>query len=159
MGRSSKLSPDVAKIIYATVAVGCTYRAAAARAGIDPATLHRWRADGEKAKSGKYHDFCEQLQGAEAIAQRRLEATVQASAVGGQVVTEKRTTIRAGKIVEEIVIEKTALPDGRLALMLLERRDPSSWGKRDKIDITSNDEPLKVTLFGSLDLGTDGFIE
>jgi uncharacterized Fe-S cluster-containing radical SAM superfamily protein len=59
MGRPSKLTPEVQEKICNAIRAGNYYEAACAYAGIDYSTFRRWMIKGEKAKKGKYHEFCE----------------------------------------------------------------------------------------------------
>ena len=83
---------------------------------------------------------------AEAAALSRLEETVTMVALGGQIVTEKRTTLKDGEVVEQIITEKRTLPDGRLALAMLERRNPQTWGKREPAQEPSEPPVMTVVI-------------
>nr|PZN07741.1 MAG: hypothetical protein DIU64_11805 [Caldicoprobacter oshimai] len=74
MGRPSKLTPEVQEKICNAIRAGNYYEAACAYAGIDYSTFRRWIIKGEKAKSGKYYDFCEAVKKAEYEAEMRLVA-------------------------------------------------------------------------------------
>lgn len=87
---------------------GCTHRVAAVRAGISEATFYRWRDKGQKAKSGQWRDFYEQLQEAEAIAEAAL--TLQ--------------------------MRKHASTEWRANAWMLERRFKKTWGERKVVDAT-----------------------
>lgn len=52
-----KFSEEVCSIILDARSSGMSMVECAGLAGISDRTLHRWLEKGEKAKSGKYHDF------------------------------------------------------------------------------------------------------
>ena len=102
MGRPSKLTPDVQERICQAIRAGNYYEAACAYAGIDYSTFRRWIIKGEKAKSGKYHDFCEAIKKAEHEAEVRMVAQWQKH-----------------------------MPENWQAIAtFLERRFPDRWGRR-----------------------------
>lgn len=154
VGRPTKLDHIVLGALVDNISAGLTYEAACTRSGVDYSTFRRWREKSEDAKGGMLCLFREAILAAEASAIAGLEETLVRVATGGQIVTERKTVTKDSKIIEESITEKAMLPDGRLALMILERRKPELWGKRDKIDVTSGDEPLKVRIFGNCGFGT-----
>lgn len=102
MGRPSKLTPEVQERICQAIRAGNYYEAACAYAGIDYSTFRRWIIKGEKAKSGRYHNFCEAIKRAEHEAEVRLVAMWQKH-----------------------------MPENWQAIAtFLERRYPDRWGRR-----------------------------
>ena len=130
-GRPGKLTEEMIGRLADNISAGLTFAAACARSGLHYSTFRRWRERGEAEEGTIYRLLSEAVLAAEAAALSRLEETVTMVALGGQVVTERRTTIRGGEVVEEVVVEKRSLPDGRLALAMLERRNPQVWAKRE----------------------------
>ena len=57
MGRPSKISAEIVELILEAIRKGLTYREAATLAGINEATLHRWRQRGKAARSGPFFEF------------------------------------------------------------------------------------------------------
>ena len=102
MARPSKLTPEVQERICQAIRAGNYYEAACAYAGIDYSTFRRWIVKGEKAKSGKYHNFCEAIKRAEHEAEVRMVAQWQKH-----------------------------MPENWQAIAtFLERRYPDRWGRR-----------------------------
>ena len=104
MGRKSKLTPEIQEKIVQAVKTGNYYEAACGYAGIDYTTFRRWILNGEKAKSGKYYEFCNAIKKAEQEAEARLVAQWQ----------------------------KHMPEDWKAIATFLERRHPERWGKREK---------------------------
>lgn len=94
--------------ILELVRQGCTHRVAALRAGVSESTFYSWRDRGQKARSGKFRQFYEDLQTAEAQAEATL--TLQMRVHG-------RTEWRA-------------------VAWMLERRFPSTWRAKQTVDAT-----------------------
>ena len=57
------------------------------------------------------------------------------AAKGGIPVKETRTVTRADGSQEITVTEKVSQPDWRAAALILERRFPESWGRRDSLKV------------------------
>jgi hypothetical protein len=64
------------------------------------------------------------------------------AAKGGQDVIETRIVEKADGTIEKTTIQKKASPDWRAAALILERRFPESWGRRDslKVDVSWRQE-------------------
>lgn len=154
MARPTKLSKDLQHKICKYIKYGYTYDGACTAAGINISTFYAWKAKGEKAKSGKFLEFSEAIQAANISARSLLEAAAHKCALGGYKITETKTETDAKGNTKITVTEKIAAPDGRIALAILERRFPDDWAKKDKVDITTGDQPLNVQMFGSIGLGT-----
>ena len=89
-GRKTKLNDDRIKAICKYVEEGLTYETAARLAGIDPATLHRWRREGAQAKRGLKKKLVEELEVANAKAQQKLVAQVKQEKGGAKWILERR---------------------------------------------------------------------
>lgn len=145
-GRPGKLTEAMIVRLSENIAAGLTFTAACARSGVDYSTFQVWRNRAEVEQDGIYNLFSEAIKAAEAAALSRLEETVTMVALGGQIVTEKRTTLKDGKVIEQVITEKRSLPDGRLALAMLERRNPEAWGKREPAQEPSEPPVVTVTI-------------
>jgi len=115
-GRPTKLTPETQKKIVAAIQAGCYMETAAAFAGIDRATLHRWlkrgrRADPEAEDEGIYRDFCAVI--ARALAQ--------------------------SEVADVTVLSLAAKADWRAAAWRLERKFPDRWGRRSEITVHETD--------------------
>ena len=113
MGRPSKFDNTKDKIL-ANIRLGMRYTDAALAAGISYNTFNEWRKKGDKAKSGKYHEFCESLYLSEAEGERQLIARIQKAAQGGT---------------------------WQAAAWILERRHREKWGRQ--LDLTSKGDAIK----------------
>ena len=104
--------------------MGASYEVAAMAAGIDQSTLFRWRVNGEKAKRGKFYEFCKALKRAEAEGEvKHISTVIGEGPTGSKWILERRFPERwarkektevehSGKIDIEVV---TAIPrpDGK----------------------------------------------
>jgi hypothetical protein len=92
-------------------------------------------AKGKFSRRGKFCEFCEALERANAEAQLALAKLIHDAARGGQPIKETRTVTRADGSIETTVTEKTAAPDWRAAALMLERRFPAQWGRKDAVKV------------------------
>ena len=116
MGRPSKFDNTKDKIL-ANIRLGMRYTDAAMAAGISYNTFNEWRKKGDKAKSGKYHEFCESLYLSEAEGERQLIARIQKAAQGGT---------------------------WQAAAWILERRHREKWGRN--LDVTSDGKEISLII-------------
>lgn len=110
MGRRLKLTPEMIERICTFVRMGLPYEVAARAAGIGPSTFYRWKALGERARSGIYREFWEALNEAEAVAEATLVA----------------------RIFEE------SKKNWQAAAWMLKQRFPERWGRGDLIRYESD---------------------
>jgi hypothetical protein len=138
----SKLTDEIVLTIFEFIAKGSTDDKACEAAGIQPATFYRWVKRGEKAKSGKYCVFCENLKRARVKAYQRHLALIERAAKGKTAIKTKRVTTHPdGKktVVEET---KELAPSWQASAWLLERRFPKDFSRnRDLLD-TEENKPL-----------------
>ena len=135
MGRPTKLDERTKNLILIGIRLGLTYDDAAQAAGISYRTFANWMQKGREAKSGKFFQFFHALKRANAEAQMINAKIVHDAAKGGIPIKETRTVIRADGSQEVTVTEKVAQPDWRAGAMILERRFPDSWGRRDSLKV------------------------
>jgi len=135
MGRPTKLDEQTQRLILVGIRLGLTYADAAQAAGIHRSTFHRWIAKGNTAKRGKFCDFRDTLERANAEAQMITAKVVHDAAKGGQEITETRRVEKADGAIEKTTITKKALPDWKAAALILERRFSESWGRRDSLKV------------------------
>ena len=136
-GRPTKLTPELeAEILELIGDYGLTYTNACRCVGIAQTTFYRWRAWGKERTSGRYWEFCEKLEGAEARFQRVHLGKIRDGALN--VGVEKRTVVRRKAIINEqgetvpapdseLWTEQTTVerpPDAKLSQWLLERKWP-----------------------------------
>ena len=106
MARPTKLTPEICQRIVTAIRAGNYAEPAARSAGISPATYYRWLRRGQKAPSGIYRDFCEEV--------RRAESDAEVHAVA--------------------VIRRAMSGDWRAAAHYLERRYPDRWRRRESLE-------------------------
>jgi transposase len=106
-GRNSKLTPLVQERIVVAVRAGNYAAVAAAYAGISERTFYSWLTRGENESSGKYREFADAV--------NRAEAEAEAEAVA-QVRLASRDNWAA-------------------AMTWLERKYPRRWGRFDRQEV------------------------
>ncbi|HFC08445.1 MAG TPA: hypothetical protein ENJ54_01125 [Chloroflexi bacterium] len=126
-GRKTKLNDDRIKAICKYVEEGLTYETAARLAGIDPATLHRWRREGAQAKRGLKKKLVEELEVANAKAQRKLVRQVKKEKGGAKWILERRwpkdwgTRLDVqfeGQPLQRVVLDLSQVPEEQLRRFL-----------------------------------------
>ena len=104
-GRPSKLTPERQQKLVEAITAGNYYETACTYAGIAYSNFRAWMIKGEQQPTGKYHDFREAIERAEAAAEARA-----------------------------VVHWQKAMPDDwRAAQMFLERRHRDRWGPVQKV--------------------------
>jgi hypothetical protein len=156
MGRRTKLTPDVQKAICDGIRGGLTYEQAAIFAGIAERTFHNWRTKGEKAKSGIYHQFVQELKKANVDARAiHIQRISKASQGGAEVVEtavvekKERDPVTGNEItvtVETRTTKKKALPVWQASAWILERRFPTEFGKHIKPQEADAKDPMDAWL-------------
>lgn len=114
MGRPTKLTAEVQSRVCEALALGVSIEAAAAHAGVNVSTIHRWVAQAEHdPEGGMFREF------REAMTRARDSAEVQYAAVVA-----------------------SAARDGHVgaAQWWLERRRPTQWGRRDTVGAVAEGE-------------------
>jgi transposase len=82
-GRKCKLNAEIQSKVCEALRVGCTRKIAAEYAGISERTLYSWMKRGEDARSGRFLQFLQAVQGAEARGAVSSLATIQQAARSG----------------------------------------------------------------------------
>ncbi|HEX4952683.1 MAG TPA: hypothetical protein VF017_04725 [Thermoanaerobaculia bacterium] len=113
-GRPSKLTPEVQDRIVSAIRAGNYAQVAAGFAGIGESTFYRWMEQGERAEDGAFREFRDAVKRAEHEAEVRAVAIIQA----------------------QMPIHWQA------AMTYLERKFPTRWGRRERVDVTSAERPL-----------------
>lgn len=103
-GRPSILTAELTKRICDLIVRNVSFRRACLACNISEAVFYDWRARG-RAGEKQFVDFLEATQRAEQECLQLLE----------------------------LAVMKDAVTDGRLALQILERRDPEHWGRRTQV--------------------------
>jgi hypothetical protein len=114
-GRPSKLTPAVQKRIAKLVSEGNYPETAARLAGISPSTFYAWILRGRKDKRGPYSEFLESIKKASAVAEAKAVAEIR----------------RAGR------------KNWTASATFLERRFPTRWGRRERLELVAMKERLK----------------
>lgn len=117
----SKLNQGKIRTITAALRGGNSRRVAAEYANISPRTLQRWMKRGREEEVGEYAELLHSIHQAEATAERVMVAAVMEAAKNGE---------------------------WRAAAWWLERRDPQNWGRRQRIEVTAEEEepPMKIVV-------------
>ena len=107
-GRPCGLTPARQSLLTAAIERGLPFREAASLAGISYDTLNRWRQQGETENApSEFASFAETLKRAQAVAVDTLLSRIQDAARGG---------------------------DWKAAAWILERRQPESWGRHQRME-------------------------
>ena len=114
MARPSKLTEETAQIITDAILHGASYKDAAESAGVEYNTFNEWRKRGADAKSGKFKEFNEAVEVANAQCAVNMVRVIQSAAAKG---------------------------DWKAAESWLKRRRRDEWG--DGLDVTSGGEKIK----------------
>jgi len=110
--RDKREDPQVIEALTKALKAGCTKKDACSLASISEQTFYRWMREGESAEeSTTPWQFCESIK--KAIAEARARNVT--------------------------IIQKHAVNNWTAAAWWLERSDPESWGKRDKVEMTGAD--------------------
>lgn len=119
MGRPTKLTPEVHAAIVRSLDIGATRKDAAEAAGVTYHTFLNWMERGLKAKSGRYFQFFNSAQRAEANARLKFTSTIARAAADG---------------------------DWRAAMEYLSRRDKEHWSTRQEVTgADGKDIGMKIT--------------
>jgi hypothetical protein len=122
MPRPTKLTKKLRDLIVADIRAGNYAKIAAAANGIGQSTYFSWMKKGAKEKRGRFREFRELVQSAEATAERDMVIIVKRSALEG---------------------------NSRSAFDFLERKYPDRWGKRERIEHTGKDgAPIEMEVKG-----------
>jgi len=120
-GRPNKLTKELQDKLCGYIAEGNYLDTACRLSGIDYATMRRWILQGEQDMSGKFFEFQEAVQQAEAVAEAE----------------RVRLILKAGKY-----------DDWKANAWYLERKYPERWGRKERIDahVTSEHTERKEML-------------
>ena len=120
-GRSSKLTPEIAQRILDCVRAGNYLETSAAYAGISKSSLFNYIRLGKRQSRGKYRDFLEAVERAQAEAEVR----------------------------DVVTVERASKTDWKAAAWRLERKFPARWGRRVEVGLTGSNpdqaRPWKAT--------------
>jgi hypothetical protein len=135
-GAKGKLKTELAHGIISAVAAGQTDRVACQLVGIGVSTLYEWLQKGKEQDSGRYHEFQLAYEKARADSEVPLVTVARRSATGG-VFRIRMFDEEGNQMFTEDGRPKfrsvTLLPDGRLALQLLQVRNPRDYGGKDAV--------------------------
>ena len=111
MGMKTKLNHDLIKQIAKMVELGTPATYVAQAVDVDRTTWYKWLQRGEKDKSGIYFDLFNAVKKAEG---RAIQRNVS-------------------------IIQKAAINNWQAAAWWLERRYPKEFGRKEKMDVSSED--------------------
>jgi len=110
--KDKRADPLVIEAITKALRAGCTKKDSCSLASISEQTFYRWMREGETASEGsEAWQFCESIK--KAIAEARARNVT--------------------------IIQKHAVNNWTAAAWWLERSDPESWGKRDRVEMSGVD--------------------
>lgn len=116
-GRPEKLTPEIQSELAKYIAMGHYLDTAAQLAGIHRNTVNLWLKRGRKESKGKYHDF---------------------------LVAIKRALAEAEKKDVDIINSAASSGIWQAAAWKLERRYPDRWGRKDRLNLNTNEKVKKI---------------
>lgn len=149
---SSKINLAIIEAVCKGIANGLTYEGACSLAGIDPTTFRVWRKLSKEATGGIYSIFSTKLEKAELDARNLIENALYKCALGYEVVKKREVLDKEGNI--HTLKETYREMDTATLRFVAERRYAKDWGRKDKLDLTTGDKALPVSLFGNVGFGT-----
>jgi hypothetical protein len=141
VGRKSKFDDHKDRLLKA-IATGVSYKDACAIAGIDETTFYNWKAKGEKAKSGKFAEFFQDIKKANATATAKHVQNINRAALDGETIIETRVVVdEDGNEIDKSTTKKKIAKQWQASAWMLERRRPQDWG-RNRVVETEDNQPL-----------------
>ena len=116
MGRPSKLTPNIQKLIIEGLRLGLTYSKTAELAGITRQTLSTWIKKCHEAESGPFFDFFNALSRAEAEGEWRNLKKIQETAIGGQENISVVEYYKDNTLIRKVIKTVKSPPNWRAAL-------------------------------------------
>lgn len=140
MARPTKLTPELQERLLADIRIGLPYAKAAERAGITETSFYNWKERGQTEKSGIYFEFLKEVKKAVTDAMLRNVGLILQAGQGGKEFTETKRVYEIDDkgnqtVTQEIITKKEAAPQWQALAWLLERRHPSEWGRKDKLQL------------------------
>ena len=136
-GRPTKLTASVAERIVEAVALGYTYKDAAAAGGVHEETLAAWRKRGVEGPASIYTQFIGQIDKAAELTGIAFLKAIRKSILESPVkVREHIKTDDKGNVLMKEIHRETLPPDIKGATWWLERRFPEQFGRRDQMEHT-----------------------
>lgn len=165
MARRSKLTPERQEALLELLRAGTPAVYALPQVNLSESTYYRWLQEGEaaaealreaEAGQGRYREpptlrakreFRESVKSAESEAVAIRVARIARAGRGGAQTTETKLVTRPDGSIEETVTVREAGPTWTADAWWLERRLPHLFGRRDAVEVSSNDE---ATVLGRL---------
>jgi hypothetical protein len=155
-GRPSKLTPAVQAGICKAITEGLTYEQSAILNGISESTFYAWKANGEKAKSGRYVDFLDSIKVANIKARMVHLQRIEEASKGGEAYEETTEIIKTAidpstgnevVVAREVkTIRRVMLPCWTASAWILERRFSSEFGRHVQPQQVEERDPLQEWL-------------
>lgn len=134
---NAKYTDDRIRRLLAARADGHSIETSALLAGVDDSTVYNW--------CKQYPGLREEMRRAKAHFEAQCVAAVQAQVRGG--ILKKRVTKRTKDGNAEILYEEYTLPDGKLSMEALARRNRKTWGQTSTVLVGEmSDEELAKAL-------------
>ena len=115
-GEPVKFNQARVDVILELLRQGISRRGAAETSGVSARTLQRWMKKGEDGEGEEWELFTRQVHGAEASAEYNAV---------------------------NVILEAAEKGDWRAAAWWLERRHPQQWGKRQRIEVETEEQPVE----------------
>lgn len=146
-GRQTKLTPEITKRVCEYILQGNSYEVAAQLAGISERSFHRWKARGQKEKSGRYWQFWQEVSDAIAKSEAIHVQNVLKAATQSKFLTETTHIERSDGTEETRTVRKEILPDWGASKWMLSKRFPERWGTKKAIELSTEDgKPLPIQI-------------
>ena len=172
-GRPTALNSQRQATIVEALEKGHSQRDAAIMAGVSESVFYHWCTLGRQAKSGRYFQFLEAVEAANAkVADVLLHSALSAATQGATKRVVTRSTVRddkgrplrddQGKLVTEVTERDEHIPpNGTLALEMLSRKRPEEWGRRQALEHSgpqtpTGPGPIEVTFVPPPERDADG---
>ena len=121
MGRPTKLTVELTNKICDMLRAGNYLETAAAYAGIDKATLHRWMKRGAREL-----ERVQAIEGGAEIAEEEQMFVDFCNSI--------KKALAEGEVRDMVIISNAAKQDWKAAAWKLERKFPEKWGRKERLD-------------------------
>ena len=137
-GRKTKLTRKMIEPICRCVKLRMSQKQIADSIGIDPKTFRNWRDRGNREEKGIYRELVNAMDQAEAEMYEECVKVLREGIMGGGTQTIKKATLQNGIPVKTEITEKTQLPNPKLALEVLARMYPETWGRYETLRVEAD---------------------
>ena len=142
MGRKSLFTEETQEIFLNAARNGANNDDACVLSGISRDTFYNWQRDNDaKGNGSKYFDFFNALKKARSARKGTLEQLIFKLGTEPQDAMEVEERYNGdGELIEKKVKRKRVPPQWQAIAWILERRYPDEYGRRERIDMNSNNQ-------------------